>query len=100
MASEPGPGGAPDRATANADDQQWRSLEPASLLVNLLPDLWRTARGAWPLLLAVFVGGGLANLVNLGLLAMFFALAVGRTVIHFLTLRYRLHDGKLEIQVG
>ncbi len=78
----------------------WRSLEPASLLVNLIPDLWRTARGAWPLLLAVFVGGGLANVVNLVLIAGFFGLAVGRTVLHFLTLRYRLHEGKLEIQTG
>ena len=85
---------------APAEVGAWRSLEPASLLVNLLPDLWRTARAAWPLLLAVFVGGGIANVVNLGLLTVFFGSAIGRTVLHFLTLRYRLHEGKLEIRTG
>jgi putative membrane protein len=79
---------------------EWRGLEPASLLVNLIPDLWRTVRAAWPLLLAVLVGGGLANLVNLGLLALFLGSAVARTVLHFFTLRYRLHEGKLEIREG
>lgn len=103
--SEPIEPGAPadravERSGGTIETGAWRSLEPASLLVNLIPDLWRTARGAWPLLLAVFVGGGVANVVNLVLLAGFFALAVGRTVLHFLTLRYRLHEGKLEIQTG
>ncbi|MFN7144746.1 MAG: PH domain-containing protein, partial [Myxococcota bacterium] len=85
---------------AVASRDEWRSLEPASLLVNLIPDLWRTVRAAWPLLLAVLVGGGIANLVNLGILGVFLASAVGRTVLHFLTLRYRLHEGKLEIRTG
>jgi putative membrane protein len=98
MVSDPGGGDAVERSAVETG--AWRALEPASLLVNLIPDLWRTARGAWPLLLAVFVGGGIANVVNLLLLASFFAMAVGRTVLHFLTLRYRLHEGKLEIQTG
>jgi putative membrane protein len=85
---------------AAAPSGEWRSLEPASLLVNLLPDFWRTVRAAWPLLLAVLVGGGIANLVNLGFLLLFFGSAIGRTVLHFLTLRYRLHEGKLEIRTG
>ncbi len=82
------------------DETPWRGLEPASLLVNLLPDLWRTARQAWPLLLAAFVGGGLDTIVNLSLLTVFLGIAIGRTVLHFLTLRYRMHAGKLEIQTG
>ena len=38
-------------------DEPWRSLHPASLAVNLLPQGWRTVRGGWPLLLALFFGG-------------------------------------------
>ena len=93
-------GGAEAVQRSAVETGAWRALEPASLLVNLIPDLWRTARGAWPLLLAVFVGGGIASFVNLLLLGSFFAMAVGRTLLHFLTLRYRLHEGKLEIQTG
>lgn len=78
----------------------WRSLEPASLLVNLVPDLWRTLRAGWPLLLAVLVGGGVANLLNLVVLLFFFGSAISRTVLHFLTLRYRMNGEKLEIRSG
>ena len=78
----------------------WRGLEPASLLINLLPDLWRTVRSGWPLLLAIVVGGGARSAVDLGFLALFLGLSLGRTIIHFLTLRFRLNNGKLEIQSG
>lgn len=83
-----------------SDTAEWRSLEPLSLAVNLVPDLWRTLRGAWPLLLPIFFGGPLAGLANLPFLALFFAMAAGRTLAHFLTLRYRVHAGKLEIRSG
>ena len=86
--------------TTVSEEQDWRSLEPASLLVNLVPDLWRTLRAGWPLLLAVLVGGGVANFVNLALLLLFLGSAVARTVLHFLTLRYRMNAGKLEIRSG
>lgn len=79
---------------------RWRTLEPASLIVNLVPDLWRTARNAWPLLLALVVGGSARGIVDLGLILAFFALSVGRTVVHFATLRYRFTEGRLEIQSG
>ncbi|MEC8424086.1 MAG: PH domain-containing protein, partial [Myxococcota bacterium] len=84
------------------DDTPWRSLHPASLAVNLLPQAWRTVRGAWPLLLALFFGGaGMGvQVFDLSLLLAFFAVALTRTTVHFLTLRYRVHAGRLEIRHG
>ena len=63
------------------DDTPWRSLHPASLAVNLLPQAWRTVRGAWPLLLALFFGGaGMGvQVFDLSLLLAFFAVALTRT---------------------
>jgi putative membrane protein len=80
----------------------WRGLHPLSLAVNLLPQAWRTARNAWPLLLALVVGGeGLGlRAIDLTLLVTFFVLTVGRTLLHFLTLRYRVADGRFEVKVG
>lgn len=78
----------------------WKTLEPASLVVNLVPDLWRTFRNAWPLLLAVVVGGTMRGVVDLALLFVFLGLSGARTVLHFATLRYRLAGGKLEIKSG
>jgi putative membrane protein len=80
-------------------DTDWRGLQPASLAVNLVPDLWRTFKGVWPLLLAAVLGGPVAG-VNLGLIALFFAMSVGRTVSHFLTVRYRWSEGRLQIRSG
>lgn len=95
MASEVG-----GDAVAPAAEAPWRSLEPASLAVNLVPDLWRTLKGAWPLFLAMLLGGPIAGLANLAFVGLFLALAVGRTFAHFLTLRYRMHEGRLEIRSG
>lgn len=83
-------------------DTPWRRLHPASLAVNLLPQAWRTARGAWPLLLAIFVGGDDLGLraVDLTLLLTFMGLTLARTLTHYLTLRYRLHDRRLELRSG
>ncbi len=82
--------------------EPWRALQPASLFINILPQMWRTARGMWPLLLLLLVGGqgSEAALSNLSLLLIFFFLSVARTVTHFLTLRYRLSAGNLEIKSG
>lgn len=87
-------------ATPTGTTTEWRGLEPASLAINLLPDLWRTVRSGWPLLLAIVVGGGTQSLVDVGFFALFLGISLGRTVIHFLTLRFRLNNGKLEIQSG
>ena len=80
----------------------WRSLHPLSLLANLVPQAWNTARAAWPLLLAVFVGGGSMGMeaLDLSLLSAFFGLTLVRTLTHFLTLRYRVCDGRFEVRSG
>lgn len=81
-----------------ADD--WKRLEPASLAINLLPNLWRTLRSTWPLLLALVVGGGVQIGRDLVFVLFFFVVSLARTAVHFLTLRYRLVEGKLEIRSG
>jgi putative membrane protein len=93
---------APAAASTEARDTPWRSLHPASLVVNLVPQAWRTIRGAWPLLLALFFGGaGMGvEVFDLSLLLAFFAVALTRTTVHFLTLRYRVHEGRLEFRHG
>lgn len=86
---------------ATADDPAgWKRLEPASLVINLLPDLWRTLLAGWPLLLALVMRGGVAELANLLVLAGVLASSLARTGIHFATLRYRYADGKLQIESG
>lgn len=88
-----------------ASEAPWRTLEPASLLVNLIPDLWRTARNLWPFLVAAVVGGTVGGApggigLNLGLVVFFFVSAALRTILHFATLRYRVNAGRLEIRSG
>ncbi len=88
--------------TESEGDVPWRSLHPLSLLANLVPQAWRTARAAWPLLLAMVVGGGSmgTDLFDLSLLFVFFGLTLVRTLTHFLTLRYRVRDGRFEVRSG
>lgn len=91
-----------ERTGSKLAETPWRRLHPASLAVNLLPQAWRTARGAWPLLLALFVGGDNMGLraFDLSILMLFTGLTLVRTVLHYFTLRYRLHDGRLELRSG
>jgi putative membrane protein len=84
------------------EQEAWKGLHPLSLLINLLPQLVFTLRGIWPLLLVVFItesSSGL-ELFDLGLLVAIFALASIRTFTHFLTFRYRVRAGTLEIKMG
>ncbi len=84
-----------------ASDGEWKRLHPASLAVNLVPRTWATLRSAWPLLLAVLYGRAAGQgLFDLSLVALFFVLAISSTVVHFLTLRYRVVDGRLEMKTG
>lgn len=83
-----------------ASEDSWRGLHPASVLVNLIPMTWRTLRNAWPLLVLVFIQGSVQGVINLLLIFAFFGAGVARAVIHFATLRYRVHDGRLEIKNG
>ena len=82
-------------------DEGWQGLHPASVVVNLVPRTWATLRSAWPLLAAALYGQANGQgLFDLLLISVFFGLAIGNTVVHFLTLRYRLVDGRLEIRSG
>jgi putative membrane protein len=84
-----------------ASDAPWQTLHPLSLAVNLVPRAWATVRSVWPLLLALLYGRATGEGVfDLLLLFVFFGLAVGSTVVHFLTLRYRVADRRLEIRSG
>ena len=99
-ATAPGAGRA-TTAAAGADSEGWRGLHPLSVVVNLVPQAWRTIRGAWPILLALVLGAGAGmEVFDLSLLLLFFAMAFGRTFLHFLTLRYRVHAGRFEVRFG
>jgi putative membrane protein len=79
----------------------WRSLHPLSPLVNLLPRLLATARGAWPLALALIFGrGGRIESFDLGLLVLPLGVAIVGSAVHWATLRWRVIDGRLEIRTG
>lgn len=78
----------------------WRRLHPASLVVNLIPTTWRTLQQVWPLAVAAVVGRQVTGVIDLGIVGIFFGMAVLRTVLHFVTLRYRFARGRLEIQHG
>jgi len=94
----------PAEVTSEVPELDWRMLHPASVAVNLLPRTLAVLRGAWPLLLLIFFNrdrsAGLANSVDLLILMMFFVSTVGQTLVHFLTLRYRVNAGRLEIRTG
>lgn len=88
-------------------DAPWQSLHPASIGVNLLPQAWRVVRSFWPLGLALlWQGTGTegadlwVGLIDGGVILLFFLLTVGGTVRHWLTLRYRITRGRLEIRTG
>jgi putative membrane protein len=80
----------------------WKSLHPASVAVNLLPRAWRTLRTSWLFIVAILYGSASVgeSLFNLWLIVMFLGFPVVDAVIHFLTLRYRIIDGRLQIRTG
>ena len=83
------------------DSEEWGMLHPYSLLINLLPQMLRTIQNAWPLLLFILLGDNTGQQVFDSIFVLFFvALSVIRTLIHFLTLRYRIQDGKLIVKMG
>lgn len=85
-------------------ESDWNSLHPASVLVNLVPRTWAFVRRSWVLLVALLYGrqGGdqVIGMVDMVLLLIFFMGTVGGTVVHYLTLRYRVSGSNLEIQTG
>jgi len=79
----------------------WRSLHILSPVVNLIPQIWATIRGYWILLVALALGGDVGLQVgDLVVLLLFFFMGFGRSLVHWLTLRYRVHEGALEIRTG
>ena len=105
FSSLPQPHPAPPSPTSEGPTEEvseWRGLHPASLVVNLFPRAWRTARAAWPLLLAVFIGSDSLGMraADLLILFLFAGLSLWNTFIHWATLRYRMRENRLEIKSG
>ncbi len=88
--------------TVITSDTPWRGLHPTSLLVNLIPRAWITIRSMWPILIFVVVSGQGVGMrfVDLVVILMFALMSVWNTFIHWATLRYRIHHGRLEIKQG
>ena len=83
--------------------EDWNRLHAASPLINLVPQAWHIVRGYWPLLLALIIGteaGTGLSWFDLLYLPAFFLAPMARTVVHWATLRYRVHEGRLEIRSG
>jgi putative membrane protein len=83
--------------------EDWNRLHVASPLINLIPQAWRIVRAYWPLLLALIIGteaGSGLSWLDLLYLPAFFLAPMARTVVHWATLRYRVHEGRLEIRSG
>lgn len=80
---------------------EWHRLHPASVGVNLIPQTWRFLRSMWPIILAAVAGRSTGG-TRLDVPLLIFALlaTVGRTCMHFLTLRYRVTPEGLEIKNG
>jgi putative membrane protein len=84
------------------DEPPFRGLHGASVFVNLIPQAWRVFRQSWPLLLPLLFGGRTVQgaWLDAAILAFFFLRTVGATVVHWATLRYRVIEGRLEIETG
>jgi len=82
----------------------WRRLHPASVVVNLIPQTWRVILSFWPFLLAVAVGRPRQQTETVFIDAFYVLLLFGSgavtTLVHYLTLRYRVRAGRLEIKKG
>jgi len=91
-----------DADTVITADTPWYGLHPTSLIVNLIPRAWSTIRSMWPILLVVVVSGQGVGMrfVDLLVILMFALMSVWNTFIHWATLRYRIHQGRLEIKQG
>ena len=96
------PAGLHDAETILAPDTPFRGLHPVSLAVNLIPRAWQTIRGLWPILLVVVLSGESIGMrfVDMLVILMFALVSVWNTFIHWATLRYRIHAGRLEIRQG
>jgi len=78
----------------------WNMVHPASVFINLIPQLIRILRGVWIIILFFFFADGQQNPVDLSFIIIFLGIGVYQTVMHYMTLRYRLIDDLLEIKFG
>ena len=87
---------------AGVPETPWETLHPSSLLINLGPRIWSALKGFWWLIVfAVFGGGSWGDLVGVVIgLTLVAGLGAASAIIHVLTLRYRVHAGRLEIRQG
>lgn len=80
---------------------EWQGLHPYSVLINLLPQMWKTLENIWPILVFVLLGSGDGRQIIDSVVVLFFVLlSVQKTVLHFLTLRYKFVDHKLVLKMG
>lgn len=82
------------------DSEQWKKVHPASIFINLVPQLIRILRGLWILILFLFFSEENQNFFDTSFFLILLSLGIYRTVVHFLTLRYRLVGQFLEIKIG
>jgi putative membrane protein len=90
-----------------ASEGEWTMLHPASVGVNLLPRAWRLLRAMWPLALVLLWRGWdddsamlSVGFADASIVGAFFLLSGGSTLWHWLTLRFRIHEERLEIRTG
>ena len=85
--------------TLQTPDTPYRGLHPVSVAVNIIPRAWQTVRGLWPIFLVVVLSGESIGMrfIDLLVVLMFALVSVWNTFIHWATLRYRIHNGRLEI---
>ena len=83
-----------------AEDIPWNMVHPASVFINLIPQIFRILRGVWLILLFFFFAEGSQNSIDLSFFIIILGVGVYQTIIHYMTLRYRLIDDLLEIKFG
>ena len=88
--------------TLQTPNTPYRGLHPVSVAVNIIPRAWQTVRGLWPIFLVVVLSGESIGMrfIDLLVVLMFALVSVWNTFIHWATLRYRIHNGRLEITQG
>jgi len=86
----------------------WKRLHPASLVINLIPRTWRVISMYWPLLLMIAAGRSGApapgaegaRLFDAFYLVLLLGSGLISATVHYLTLRYRIYRGRLELRQG
>jgi putative membrane protein len=80
----------------------WRRLHPASVWVNALPRTLKAIGAMWWLLIPVFMGDTQVffGVVEMVILVVVLGSGLISSFLHYTTLRYRLHEGMLEIRYG